>query len=80
MQAATLTDITVFSTNGLDIFGNAGHSEAGTLSALIDGYLVTLTTFTWIMDRQRDLSGTAGRTTRHMRAAASASIISARSR
>jgi hypothetical protein len=77
VQAATLTDITVFSTNGLDIFGNAGHAEAGTLSALIDGYLVTLTTFTRITDQQRDVSGTAGRTTSHMPAAASASITSA---
>ena len=41
--------------NGLDIFGNAGQAEAGTLSTLIDGYLVTLTAFSWITDQQRDV-------------------------
>jgi len=37
--------------NGLDIFGNAGHPEAGTL-AWTDGALqIVLTEFTWITDR-----------------------------
>jgi hypothetical protein len=41
--------------NGLDILGNSGHQEAGTLSATIGGHLVTLTAFSWITDGQRDV-------------------------
>jgi len=41
--------------NGLDIFGNAGQQEAGTLTALVDSYRVTLTAFSWVTDGQRDV-------------------------
>ncbi len=41
--------------NGLDIFGNSGAQEAGTLSALIGGHLVTLTDFSWITGGSRDV-------------------------
>ena len=41
--------------NGLDIFGNSGQQEAGTLSAIVAGHLVSLAAFTWITDGQRDV-------------------------
>lgn len=41
--------------NGLDIFGNSGHQEAGSLSTLIGNQLITLTAFSWITDGQRDI-------------------------
>jgi hypothetical protein len=41
--------------NGLDIFGNSGHPEAGTLSVVIGDKLITLTDFAWITDGQRDV-------------------------
>ena len=42
-------------TNGLDIFGNSGQQEAGTLSAIVAGHLVSLAAFNWITDGQRDV-------------------------
>jgi hypothetical protein len=41
--------------NGLDIYGNSGHQEAGTLSAVVGSHLITLTAFSWITDGQRDV-------------------------
>jgi hypothetical protein len=41
--------------NGLDIFGNAGQQEAGTLSALMGDQLITLTQFSWITNSQKDV-------------------------
>lgn len=41
--------------NGLDIYGNAGHQEAGSLSITIGNQLITLSAFSWITDGQRDL-------------------------
>jgi hypothetical protein len=41
--------------NGLDIFGNSGQQEAGTLSAIVAGHMVTLTAFDWITDGQRNV-------------------------
>ncbi|RYE78472.1 MAG: PEP-CTERM sorting domain-containing protein [Oxalobacteraceae bacterium] len=41
--------------NGLDIFGNSGQQEAGTLTAMVDNYLVTLNEFSWITDGNRDV-------------------------
>lgn len=41
--------------NGLDRFGNSGAPEAGVLSAVIGGELVTLTASRWITDGQRDV-------------------------
>lgn len=41
--------------NGLDIFGNSGQQEAGTLTAMVDSYLVTLTAFSWVTDGNRDV-------------------------
>jgi hypothetical protein len=41
--------------NGLDIYGNSGQQEAGTLSAVVGSHLITLTTFSWVTDGQRDV-------------------------
>jgi hypothetical protein len=41
--------------NGLDIFGNNGHQEAGSLSTLLGNQLITLTAFSWITGGQRDV-------------------------
>ena len=41
--------------NGLDIFGNSGHQEAGSLSASVGNQLITLTAFSWSTDGQRDV-------------------------
>lgn len=41
--------------NGLDIFGASGQPEAGTLSRMIGGYRVTLTSFSWITNGSRDV-------------------------
>lgn len=47
--------------NGLDIFGNWMHQEAGSLSAVIGDQLITLTAFTWKTDdRTRDVVGPHG--------------------
>jgi hypothetical protein len=41
--------------NALNIFGNSGHQEAGTLFAAIGNQLIALTAFSWITDVQRDI-------------------------
>ena len=41
--------------NGPNIFGTGPQAGAGTLTALIDGYQVTLESFTWNTDRDRDV-------------------------
>lgn len=41
--------------NGLDIYGNSGTQEAGTLSAHVGQQLITLTAFSWITDGNRDV-------------------------
>jgi hypothetical protein len=41
--------------NGLGIYGAAGQQEAGSLSVLTGGQLLTLTSFTWVTDGQRDV-------------------------
>ena len=41
--------------NGLGIFGGSGQAEAGTLSAITGGQMVTLSAFTWTTDGQRDV-------------------------
>ena len=41
--------------NGLDIYGNAGQAEAGSLSTIIGHELITLTAFSWITDGSRDV-------------------------
>jgi hypothetical protein len=40
---------------GLDIFGNVEQKEAGTLTAFVGGYQVSLESFTWITARDRDV-------------------------
>jgi hypothetical protein len=41
--------------NGLDIFGNSGQQEAGTLTTTVDNHRVSLTAFSWITDGNRDV-------------------------
>ncbi|MEP7207569.1 MAG: hypothetical protein ABI920_11560 [Casimicrobiaceae bacterium] len=41
--------------NGLDIYGNSGAAEAGTLSTMIGNQLITLTAFSWITGGTRDV-------------------------
>lgn len=40
---------------GLDIFGDTWQQEAGSLSTIMDGLLITLTDFSWITNSQRDV-------------------------
>jgi hypothetical protein len=56
LQNLTNTSLTAAGhPNGLDIDGNAGQPEAGTLSAQFGNELVTLTAFSWITDGDRDV-------------------------
>lgn len=41
--------------NGLDIYGNSGQQEAGTLSMASGGQTITLTDFKWITTGERDV-------------------------
>jgi hypothetical protein len=41
--------------NGLDIFGNSGQQEAGTLSVVRASQLIALTAFSWVTNDTRDV-------------------------
>lgn len=52
---ANTTLTTASHPNGLGIFQGAAHQGAGTLSAAVGNYLVTLVAFSWITDGNRDI-------------------------